>query len=67
MKEKLELLIAIKELADSKISKTHDYDIANQIIDSFRASMRTAVFPNIAEKNELAGVIQSYKTSSNQG
>ncbi len=29
--------------------------------------MRTAVFPNIAEKNELAGVIQSYKTSRDQG
>ena len=58
MKEKLELLIAMKELADNKISKTHDHDIANQVIDSYLSSMRTAVFPNIAEKNELAIVIQ---------
>ena len=29
--------------------------------------MRTAVFPNIAEMNELAGMIQSYKTSRDQG
>jgi hypothetical protein len=67
MKEKLELLIAMKELADNKISKTHDHDIANQIIDSFRAAMRTEVFRNISEKNEFAVLIQSYKTSRDQG
>ncbi len=29
--------------------------------------MRTAVFPNIAERNEFAVVIQLYKTSRDQG
>ena len=33
MKEKLELSNAMIELADNKISKTHDHDIANRIID----------------------------------
>ena len=35
MKEKLELLIAMIELADNKISKTQDHDTANKMIDSF--------------------------------
>ena len=55
--KKLELSIAMLELADNKISKTHDHDLANRIIDSFRAGLRTAVFQNITEKNELATVI----------
>jgi hypothetical protein len=49
MKEQLELLIAMKELADSKMSKTHDHDIANTIFDSCRFGMWTAVFPNMTE------------------
>ena len=51
MKQKLELSIAMLELADNKISKTHDHDIANRIIDSFRAGLRNAAFQNIADGN----------------
>ena len=36
MKEKMELSIAMQEMADSKISKTFDHDIANRMIDSMR-------------------------------
>ena len=61
MKVKLELSIAMLELAGNKISKTHDHDIANSIIDSFRAGLRTVVFQNIAEKNELASALQTYQ------
>ena len=50
MKEKLELLIAMQEQADNKLSKTHYHDIDNRIIDSFRAAIRTAILSNIAEK-----------------
>ena len=67
MKEKLELLIAMLELADNKISKTHDHDTANRIIDSYRAGLRNAEFQNIAEKNELASVLQTYKAARDQG
>jgi hypothetical protein len=67
MKEKLELSIAMLELADNKISKTHDHDTANRIIDAYRSGLRTAVFQNIAEKNELAAVLQTYKASRDQG
>jgi hypothetical protein len=66
-KEKLELLIAMLELADNKISKTHDHDTANRIIDSYRAGLRNAEFQNIAEKNELAAVLQTYKAARDQG
>ena len=55
------------ELADNKISKTHDHDLANRIIDSFRAGLRTAGFQNIAEKNELATVLQAFKAARDQG
>ena len=48
MKQKLELSIAMLEQADNKITKTHDQDIANRIIDSFRAGLRNAAFQNIA-------------------
>ena len=67
MKEKLELSIAMLELAGNKISKTHDHDIANRFIDSFRAGLRTAVFQNIAEKNKLAAALQTYKAVRDQG
>jgi hypothetical protein len=67
MKEKLELSIAMLELADNKISQTHDHDTANRIIDSYRAGLRTAVFQNIAEKNELAAVLQTYTSARDQG
>ena len=50
MKDKLELSIAMLELADNKMSKTHDHDIANRIIGSFRVGLRTAVFENICRK-----------------
>ena len=66
-REKLELSIAILELADNKISKTHDHDIANRIIDSFQAGLRTEVFQNITEKNERATVLQAFKAASDQG
>ena len=36
MKEKLELSMAMIELADNKIPKTHDHDITNRMIDSDR-------------------------------
>ena len=55
------------ELADNKISKTHDHDLANRIIDSFPCGLRTAVFQNFAEKNELAAVLQTYKAARDQG
>jgi hypothetical protein len=55
------------ELADNKISKTHDHDTANRIIDSYRAGLRNAEFQNIAEKNELASVLQTYKAARDQG
>jgi hypothetical protein len=42
MKKILELLIAMKELGDNKISKTYKHDIATQIIDSSRAAIWTA-------------------------
>ena len=67
MRDKLELSIAMLELADNKISKTHEHDIADRMIDSFRAGLRTAVFENIAEKNELAAVLQTFKASRDQG
>ena len=67
MNEKLELSIAVIDLADNKIPKTHDHDIANRIVDSFRSGLRTAVFQNIAEKNELAAVLQMYKAARDQG
>ena len=65
MKEKMELSIAMQEMpvADSKISKTFDHDIANRMIDSMRAGLRNATFGNIAEKTQLAGILQTYKTS----
>ena len=55
------------ELAGNTISKTHDHDIVNRIIDSFRDGLRTAVFQKIAEKNELAAVLQTYKVARDQG
>ena len=67
MKDKLELSIAILELADKKISKTHDHDIANRMVDSFWAGLRNALFENIAEKNELTTALQKFKVSSDQG
>ena len=67
MKDKLELSLAMLELACNNTSKYQDDEIANRIIDSFRAGLRTAVFENIAEKNELATVLQSFKESRDQG
>ena len=67
MKDKLELSIAMLELADNKVSNTFDHDIANRIIDSYRAGLRKAEFENIAEKNELATILQTYKMSRDQG
>ena len=63
MKEKMDLSIAMQEMADSKISKTFDHDIANRMIDSMRACLRNATFGNIAEKTQLAEILQTYKTS----
>ena len=67
MKQKLELSIAMLEQADNKITKTHDQDIANRIIDSFRAGLRGAAFQNIAERNEMTSVLQTFKTSRDNG
>ena len=63
MKEKLELSIAMIKQADNKITKTHDHDTANRIIDSYRSGLRTALFQNIKEKNELEAVLQTYKAA----
>ena len=67
MKEKMELSIAMQEMADSKISKTFDHDIANRMIDSMRSGLRNATFGNIAEKTQLAEILQTYKTSRDAG
>ena len=67
MKQKLELSIAMLEQADNKPTKSHDQDIANRIIDSLRAGLRNAAFQNIAERNELASVLQTFKTSRDNG
>ena len=68
MKQKLELSIAMLELADNKISKTrtHDHDIANRMIDSFRTGLRNVAFQNIA-RNEMAIVLQAFKLSRDNG
>jgi hypothetical protein len=44
----------MQEMADSKISKTFDHDIANRMLDSMRAGLRNATFGNIAEKTQQA-------------
>ena len=67
LKEKLELSLAMLELACNNTSKYQDDEIANRIIDSFRAGLRTAVFENIVEKNELATVLQTFKMYRDQG
>jgi hypothetical protein len=70
MKEKMELSIAMHEMADSKISKTFDHDIANRMIDSMRSVLRNVTFGNIAEKTQvtqLAEILQTYKTSRDAG
>ena len=67
MEDKLELSTAMLELADNKVSKTFDHAIANRTIDSYRAGLRKAEFENIADKNELATVLQTYKMSRDQG
>ena len=69
MKEKLELMIAMPQQADNKLSKIHNHDIANCSIDESRAGLRNAVYSKIAEKNldELATVLQTYNMASDQG
>jgi hypothetical protein len=67
MKEKMELSIAMQEMADSIISKTFDHDIANRMIDSLRSGLRNATFGNIAKKTQLAEILQTYKTSRDAG
>ena len=67
MKEKLEVSLAMLELASNNTSKSQDNEISNRIIDSFRAGLRTAVFENIVEKNELATVLQTFKMYRDQG
>ncbi len=67
MKEKMELPIAMQEMADSKISKTFDHDIANRMIDSMLSGLRNATFGNITEKTQLAEILQTYKTSRDAG
>ncbi len=57
VKEKMELSIAMQELADNRISKSVDHDIANRIIDSMRAGLRNTTFGNIAEKAQLAEIL----------
>ncbi len=67
MKEKMELSIAMQEMADSKISKTFDHDIANRTIDSMLSGLHTDTFGNIAEKTQLAEILQTYRTSRDAG
>jgi hypothetical protein len=67
MKEKMELSIVMQELADNKISKTFDHDIATRIIDSMLARLRNTTFGNIAEKTQLAEILQTYRTSRDAG
>jgi hypothetical protein len=54
MKDKLELMISIQELADNKLSKHYDHDIASQIIDSARDQGETLDLENLL--TELVGV-----------
>ncbi len=65
----MELSIAMQEMpvADSKISKTFDHDIANRMIDSMLEGLCKATFGNIAEKTQLAEILQTYKTSRDAG
>ena len=67
MKEKLELSLAMLELASNNTSKYQDEEISSRIIDSFRAGLRKAEFENIVEKNELAMVLQTFKMYRDQG
>jgi hypothetical protein len=67
MKEKMELSIAMQEMADSKISKTLHHDIANRMIDSMLSGLCNATFGNIAKKTQLAEISQTYKTSRDAG
>jgi hypothetical protein len=67
MKEKMELSIAMQEMADSKISKTFDHGTTNRMIDSMWSGLRNATFGNIAEKTQLAETLQTYKTSRDAG
>ncbi len=64
MKEKIELLFAMQELADNKLSKDHDHDIASRIIDSARIGLRKANFLNIAETNDFCSHTTSLQDSS---
>ncbi len=49
MKESLELSIAMKELADNKLTMNSVHDIACRIIESMREDLRTATFANIGD------------------
>ena len=55
-KEKLELYLALQELADNKLSKTFDHEISNRVIDSSSmwAGLCTPIFANITDKIEAA-------------
>jgi hypothetical protein len=57
VKEILQLLTAMYEVADNMLSKICDHDTANQMIDSWHAALCAEIFLNAAEKN---AVLQSH-------
>ena len=63
MKEKMELSIAVQEMADSKIYKIFHHDIANRMIDPIRTGLSNPTLGKIAENTRLAEILQTYKTS----
>jgi len=67
MEEKLELAIAMSEMANSTFTRASDHDIACRIVECSRNAFPKATFANPCESLQLAGVLQTAKTAIDNG
>jgi len=67
MKEKLELAIAMSEMANSSFTRASDHDIASRMVECFRGAFSKAQFANACESLQLATVLQTAKSALDNG
>jgi hypothetical protein len=67
MKENLELSVAMKELADNKLTMDSNHDSTCRTIESMREGLRAATFAHIGDKLQLAQVLHSFKGNLDHG
>ena len=67
MKESMELVIAMSDMANSNFARASDHDIACRIVECSRNGYAKAKFANAREGLQLAAVLQSAKTEMDNG